>query len=49
MAARRPVCTCGASWFNLTERFFRDLSHNRIRCGTFASARELGAAIARRL
>jgi transposase len=35
----------GASWLNMIERFFRDLSTNRIRRGTFASVRELIAAI----
>jgi transposase len=35
----------GASWLNMIERFFRDLSTNRIRRGTFASVHELIAAI----
>jgi transposase len=34
-----------ASWLNMIERFFRDLSIKRIRRGTFASVRELIAAI----
>lgn len=35
----------GASWLNMIERFFRDLSSNRIRRGTCASVRELITAI----
>lgn len=35
----------GASWLNMIERFFRDLSTNRIRRGSFASVPELLAAI----
>jgi transposase len=35
----------GASWLNMIERFFRDLSHHRIRRGAFASVREVIAAI----
>lgn len=34
-----------ASWLNMIERFFRDLSTNRIRRGAFASVRELTTAI----
>lgn len=35
----------GASWLNQVERFFRDLSENRLRRGTFKSVRQLIAAI----
>jgi transposase len=35
----------GASWLNMIERFFRDLSSQRIRRGSFASVHELTAAI----
>lgn len=30
-----------SSWLNLVERFFRDLTENAIRSGSFASVREL--------
>ena len=35
-----------ASWLNMVERFFRDLSENRIKRGVFHSVAELEAAIA---
>lgn len=35
-----------ASWLNMVERFFRDLTHNRIRRGVFHSVPELITAIA---
>jgi transposase len=34
-----------ASWLNMVERFFRDLTHNRIRRGVFHSVAELVAGI----
>ena len=34
-----------SSWLNMVERFFRDISENRIRRDSFASVRELIAAI----
>lgn len=34
-----------ASWLNMVERFFRDLTHNRVRRGAFRSVKELEAAI----
>jgi transposase len=34
-----------ASWLNMVERFFRDLSENRLRRGVFASVPDLVAAI----
>ena len=34
-----------ASWLNMVERFFRDLTTNRIRCGVFHSEEDLIAAI----
>jgi len=34
-----------ASWLNLVERFFAELTHNRIRRGVFTSVAELEAAI----
>ena len=34
-----------ASWLNMIERFFRDISQNRLRRGVFASVAELVAAI----
>jgi len=34
-----------ASWLNMVERFFRDLTHNRIRRGGFRSVAELVTAI----
>ncbi len=34
-----------SSWLNMVERFFRDISENRIRRDSFASVRELTAAI----
>jgi transposase len=34
-----------SSWLNMVERFFRDLSENRIRRGSFTSVPELEAAI----
>jgi transposase len=34
-----------SSWMNLVERFFRDLSEDAIREGSFTSVRELGSAI----
>lgn len=34
-----------ASWLNMVERFFRDITHNRIRRGVFHSVPELIAAI----
>lgn len=34
-----------ASWLNMVERFFRDISENRLRRGVFTSVRELTAAI----
>ena len=34
-----------SSWLNMVERFFRDLTVNRIRRGTFGSVKELIAAI----
>ena len=39
--SRRP----GASWLNLVERFFAEITHRRIRRGTFRSVPELIAAI----
>lgn len=33
------------SWLNLIERFFRDISEDVIRCGSFSSVRELSDAI----
>ena len=35
----------GASWLNMVERFFRDLTAKRIRRGTFTSIDQLVAAI----
>ena len=35
----------GASWLNMVERFFRDLTHNRLRRGIFRDVRELVTAI----
>ena len=35
----------GASWLNMVERFFRDITMNRIRRGTFPSAESLQAAL----
>jgi transposase len=35
----------GASWLNMVERFFRDITSNRIRCDAFASVAELVEAI----
>jgi transposase len=35
----------GASWLNMVERFFRDISENRIRRDSFASVAELEMAI----
>lgn len=35
----------GSSWLNLVERFFRDLSQDAIRDGSFAHVRDLAAAI----
>jgi transposase len=35
-----------ASWLNLVERFFAEMTHNRIRRGVFKSVAELEAAIA---
>jgi hypothetical protein len=35
----------GSSWLNLVERFFRDLTQDAIRDGSFAHGRELIAAI----
>lgn len=34
-----------SSWLNLVERWFRDLTHKRLRRGTFRSVRDLQAAI----
>ena len=34
-----------SSWLNMVERFFRDITENRIRRGTFRSVPELEAAI----
>ena len=34
-----------ASWLNMVERFFRDISHKRLRRGVFTSVPELVAAI----
>lgn len=34
-----------SSWMNLVERFFRDLSEDAVREGSFTSVRELGSAI----
>lgn len=34
-----------ASWLNMVERFFRDISENRLRCGVFTSVPELTGAI----
>lgn len=34
-----------ASWLNLVERFFAEITHNRIRRGVFKSVAELEAAI----
>ncbi|MBS3910473.1 MAG: IS630 family transposase, partial [Hydrogenophaga sp.] len=34
-----------ASWLNMVERFFRDISENRLRRGVFTSVPELVAAI----
>ncbi len=35
----------GCSWLNIVERFFRDLTENRLRRGVFRSVEELIAAI----
>jgi hypothetical protein len=35
----------GASWLNMVERFFRDLSRQQIRRGVFHNVQELTAAI----
>ena len=35
----------GASWLNMVERFFRDLSENRIKRDSFTSVAELEMAI----
>jgi transposase len=35
----------GCSWLNMVERFFRDLTENRLRRGTFRSVEELITAI----
>jgi hypothetical protein len=34
-----------SSWLNIVERFFRDLTHNRLRRGVFRDAEELITAI----
>ena len=34
-----------ASWLNMVERFFRDLTQQRLRRGVFHSVRELEAAL----
>jgi hypothetical protein len=34
-----------ASWLNMVQRFFRDISENRLRCGVFTSVPELIGAI----
>ena len=34
-----------ASWLNMVERFFRDISENRLRRGVFTSVPDLVAAI----
>jgi hypothetical protein len=34
-----------ASWLNMVERFFRDISENRLRRGVFTSVPELVTAI----
>lgn len=34
-----------ASWLNMIERFFRDISEQRLRCGVFRSVNDLIAAI----
>jgi DDE superfamily endonuclease len=38
--------TTSASWLNMAERFFRDLTQNRLRRGVFRSVGELMTAIA---
>ena len=48
--ARRPhwhvhFTPTGASWLNLVERFFAEITARRIRRGTFQSVRELERAI----
>jgi transposase len=49
--ARRPVrfqvhfTPTGSSWMNLVERFFRDITQDVIRDGSFTSVRELSEAI----
>ena len=37
--------TASASWLNMVERFFRDITDKRIRTGVFKSVPELEAAI----
>ena len=34
-----------SSWLNMVERFFRDLTVRRLRCGTFRDVEELITAI----
>lgn len=41
----RHFTPTGASWLNLVERFFAEITHKRIRRGTFASVGELVRAI----
>ena len=48
--ARRPhwhvhFTPTGASWLNMVERFFRDLSENAIRRGSFCNVDDLTGAI----
>jgi transposase len=41
----RHFAATGASWLNLVERFFAEITDKRIRRGTFRSVRELVRAI----
>ena len=42
---KRLVAPTSASWLNMVERFFRDITQNQIRRGAFHSDPELVAAI----
>lgn len=41
---RMHFTTTSASWVNLVERFFRDITVDRIRCGVFQSEDDLKSA-----
>jgi hypothetical protein len=44
-AVSHPFHTTSASWLNMVERFFRDLTANRLRRGVFREVIELVTAI----